>query len=318
MRCCPRRAARRESPLLAELFRAAPSSVSVLDVPPATLISRAGDVRDESFIVLRGTLDVDGIEQLGAGSSVGETAFLSGDVRACDVRTIGGRGGALLLVMSRVGFLKAMSKVPHVAVQLLWNIATQLSRKFALRNARLRQTVVALEEAHKKVQRHEEIAELKAAAKNLRSLFVGASGSSATSVAASASATNATSAALTRRDIPSSPSWEAVFTEGLESFRRLERGDDGSGRLACARRAISASPSLGDLVPAAVARSMSKSRSSGEPDGGGPGGAGKIKASHTSAVLPTRLSELSEVAEASRKSRIPSSKTLDGLGKVRE
>ena len=59
----------------------------MLDVPPSTMVSSAGDVRDESFIVLRGQLKVDGIETLGAGGAVGETAFLSGDVRACDVST---------------------------------------------------------------------------------------------------------------------------------------------------------------------------------------------------------------------------------------
>ena len=38
----------------AELFRASTSMISVLDVPPDTMISRMGDVRDESYIVLRG------------------------------------------------------------------------------------------------------------------------------------------------------------------------------------------------------------------------------------------------------------------------
>ena len=37
----------------------------MLDVPADTMVSRAGDVRDESFIVLRGKLGVDGIETLG-------------------------------------------------------------------------------------------------------------------------------------------------------------------------------------------------------------------------------------------------------------
>lgn len=71
----------------AALFAAVPSCVYVLDVPPGTLISRAGDVRDEGFVLLRGKLDVDGIETLGPGETVGETAFLSGAARACDVRT---------------------------------------------------------------------------------------------------------------------------------------------------------------------------------------------------------------------------------------
>ena len=41
---------------------------------------------------------------------------------------------ALLLVMSRIGFLKAMKLCPHVAAKLLWNLATGLSYKFTLRN----------------------------------------------------------------------------------------------------------------------------------------------------------------------------------------
>ena len=79
----------------AELFTKVPSAVCVLDVPADTLISRAGDVRDESFIVLRGTLDVDGIEKLSTGAAVGETAFLSGEERASDVRTVPAKPAAV-------------------------------------------------------------------------------------------------------------------------------------------------------------------------------------------------------------------------------
>ena len=50
------------------------------------MLSRAGDVRDESFLVLRGAVVVDGLETVGLGGMIGESAFLSGQKRACDIR----------------------------------------------------------------------------------------------------------------------------------------------------------------------------------------------------------------------------------------
>ena len=81
----------------------------------------------------------------------------------CDVRVASGGAAAgaaagaatdddapaLLLVMSRIGFLKAMKVAPAVAVKLLWNLATGLSTKFMRsRNAAraLRATLLELED----------------------------------------------------------------------------------------------------------------------------------------------------------------------------
>ena len=131
-----------------ELLTRCPGAMSVLDVLPNTLISRKGDVRDESFLVLRGSVDVDGgIETLASGAVVGESAFLSGEQRVCTIRVTGGEGstpgrddaaegGALLLCTSRVGFQKAMRVVPAIAVKLLWNMATGLSKKVSEEPAR--------------------------------------------------------------------------------------------------------------------------------------------------------------------------------------
>ena len=177
------------------LLTECPNTLSVLDVPFGTLISRKGDVRDESFMVLRGAVDVDGgVETLTAGSVVGESAFLSGEARVCTVRVVqqlaptaalgsagaggngtgdgngNGNGGGmgwrdevaegsvLLLVTSRVGFQKAMRVVPSVAIKLLWNMAIELSRKFTRRSEQLSSAAELLEAKQREVQRTQEAA----------------------------------------------------------------------------------------------------------------------------------------------------------------
>lgn len=220
----------------AELLARCPNALFVLDLPSAsegTLISRVGDVRDESFVVLRGVVDVDeGVETLGVGAVVGETAFLSGDKRACTVRIRGqpaeqkggdtkeAEGGALLLVTSRVGFQKAMSTVPSIAVRLLWNMATELSRKFSLRNELLKQHAGELEakrlelskiaiDAERKERRAGEMQELRDTAVRLRRLVAGRP----KPVAAKGGIPGA----------QQQPRWKQSFDEGLEVWQKLEQ-----------------------------------------------------------------------------------------------
>ena len=222
----------------AELFKAVPSMICVLDVRCSTLISRAGDVRDESLILMKGKLDVDGIEVLCAGAAVGETGFLSGEQRACDVKTGESKSGVLLLVMSRIGFLKAMRVCPHVAVKLLWNLATGLSAKFTTRNKKLRELSLQLEEMRKKSARQEETAQLRETAAKLHTLVrgdtmqnnggrVGAAGTALPGTGSKAIPA-APSVTFEKPDAPhslrksTSQSWELAFSEGLTSFQRLE------------------------------------------------------------------------------------------------
>lgn len=257
-----------------ELLARCPNVLSVIDVLPGTLISRAGDVRDESFLILRGSVDVDnGLETLGSGAVVGEAAFLSGEKRVCTIKirydadgcvtgaaagaaavapegatsaqgrpggvpATGGvatEGSALLLVTSRVGFQKALRVVPHIAGKLLWNMATELSRKFTLRNEMLQKLSLDFEakqleaqrsaadaaDAQRKAARAVEIAQFKEAAAKLRRL--------ATRTTAGLSAVPSggllSSAMLTpvANAIPASNGWRASFDQGLETWKRLEQ-----------------------------------------------------------------------------------------------
>ena len=89
-------------------------------------ISRAGDVRDEAFLLLTGELFVGAAdagapeerERKRAGEFVGEKAFLSGHKRVHDI--CAGAEPVELLVLSRILFEKAMAKLPAVAVKILW------------------------------------------------------------------------------------------------------------------------------------------------------------------------------------------------------
>jgi CRP-like cAMP-binding protein len=137
----------------AELYAKVPSAFGVLDVPAGCMLSRAGDVRDESFLVLRGAVVVDGLETVGLGGMIGESAFLSGQKRACDIRckatsgadlTSPDESSVLLLVVSRIGFQKAMKVAPEVAVKFLWNVAHELSVRFTARNELFKATALEL------------------------------------------------------------------------------------------------------------------------------------------------------------------------------
>jgi hypothetical protein len=168
------------------------------------------------------------------------------------VRTSEHKAGAQLLVVSRIGFLKATKVCPAVAVKLLWNLATALSWKFTLRNQRLRELGATIEAQRRKSARQEETAQLKDAAAKLDTLVRGSkavyslrasskwhetmsapppSSAAAPSRAAdeleqAAPSSTATPAgplqSTTRPPIRASPSWEAAFSEGLSTFARLE------------------------------------------------------------------------------------------------
>ena len=59
--------------------------------------------------------------------SAGEVSFLSGASR---ITTTVAKTDCLVMVMSRMGFLKSMKVAPEVAVKLLWNLGISLSRRF--------------------------------------------------------------------------------------------------------------------------------------------------------------------------------------------
>jgi hypothetical protein len=186
------------------------------------------------------------------------------------VRTSEHKAGAQLLVVSRIGFLKATKVCPAVAVKLLWNLATALSWKFTLRNQRLRELGATIEAQRRKSARQEETAQLKDAAAKLDTLVRGSkavyslrasskwhetmsapppSSAAAPSRAAdeleqAAPSSTATPAgplqSTTRPPIRASPSWEAAFSEGLSTFARLEtrvRAGSLAGSLAASKHA---------------------------------------------------------------------------------
>ena len=49
---------------------------------------------------------------------------------ASRITTTVAKTDCLVMVMSRMGFLKSMKVVPEVAVKLLWNLGISLSRRF--------------------------------------------------------------------------------------------------------------------------------------------------------------------------------------------
>ena len=167
------------------------------------------------------------------------------------MRTSEHKAGAQLLVVSRIGFLKATKVCPAVAVKLLWNLATALSWKFTLRNQRLRELGATIEAQRRKSARQEETAQLKDAAVKLDTLVRGskavyslrasskwhetmsapppsaaAPSRAADELEQAAPSSTATLAgplqSTTRPPIRASPSWEAAFSEGLSTFARLE------------------------------------------------------------------------------------------------
>ena len=98
---------------------------------------------------------VDGLETVGLGGMIGESAFLSGQKRACDIRCKASSSAdlagpadettsVLLLVVSRIGFQKAMKVAPEVAVKFLWNVAHELSVRFTARNELFKATALEL------------------------------------------------------------------------------------------------------------------------------------------------------------------------------
>ena len=220
---------------------------------------------------------------LGPGAAVGETSFLSGAERACDVKTGDAKAGVLLLVMSRVGFLKAMKLCPHVAAKLLWNLATGLSYKFTLRNIKLRELNVTLEAQRAKSRRQEETAQLRDAASKLGALVrggkavYGASGRIAATAPPGEGATARVPASAApaapeerpRMPIRASSSWEVAFSEGLSTFARLET------------RVLHAG---------------------GSRAAGAAGGSTSIKGSVSSAALPRKAAELTSAVKGAARS----------------
>ena len=112
-------------------------------------------VHEELLQIGRCAVVVDGLETVGLGGMIGESAFLSGQKRACDIRCKATSGAdlagpadehtsVLLLVVSRIGFQKAMKVAPEVAVKFLWNVAHELSVRFTARNELFKATALEL------------------------------------------------------------------------------------------------------------------------------------------------------------------------------
>ena len=73
------------------------------------MLTNVGDVRDEAFLVLSGKAVIDGSKYVTKGAVIGDVSFLSGRKRSSYVKTV---DHLQLLVMSRIGFVKAMTMAP--------------------------------------------------------------------------------------------------------------------------------------------------------------------------------------------------------------
>lgn len=119
-------------------------SVPFITVKAGDGISRAGDVRDEAFLVLRGRVQVTYrttvLGTFGPGSLVGEKEFLSGAKRSLTV-VAAPDSDVELMVLARITFLKAMAKTPELAVKFLFNMACELSHSYSENMARMQEVI---------------------------------------------------------------------------------------------------------------------------------------------------------------------------------
>jgi serine/threonine protein phosphatase PrpC/CRP-like cAMP-binding protein len=104
--------------------------VHEVDFASGVTIVRQGDQGQDFFLVVDGALEVLVDEQrvhaLGAGSSFGEIALVSGAPRSATVRTT---TSARLFRLSRDGFYDLSQKDQAIAVKILWSIAQSLATR---------------------------------------------------------------------------------------------------------------------------------------------------------------------------------------------
>lgn len=129
-------------------LRSAGGCVPVIGVKAGDSISLVGEVRNEAFLVLSGSVRAEYrntlLGQAGPGALLGEKAFLSGAKRAVTVRA---EEDVEMLVISRITFMKAMKGSPEVAVKFLFNVACSLSRSYSENMERMNEEIEALQKA---------------------------------------------------------------------------------------------------------------------------------------------------------------------------
>jgi hypothetical protein len=135
----------------ATYFGKVPSALCVIDIPAGAQLTREGDVRDEAYLLLSGTMEntEHPEEVLEPGVVVGEVSFLSVRIHGFSavwrlfevvskgqfdqsflcvrqgtqrISTTICKTHCLVMVVSRIGFMKSMKVVPEISVKLLWNL----------------------------------------------------------------------------------------------------------------------------------------------------------------------------------------------------
>lgn len=125
----------------------------LLDVRKGVQIMRAGDVRDEAFIILEGSLSLPEFNMtMNAGSVLGEVAFMSGVKRTADV-FVGAERDTLLVGLSRMGFMKVMKACPVPAVQVLWNLSQLTANRHSENTDRFKHEIETLKGKMKALSR---------------------------------------------------------------------------------------------------------------------------------------------------------------------
>ncbi|MBV9262459.1 MAG: SLC26A/SulP transporter family protein, partial [Pseudolabrys sp.] len=124
------------------------SLAAVLDVenyPEGTMLCRAGDASDRLWIIKRGTVSIRvpsahggrRLANLGAGCTVGEMGLLDGGPRSADIHT---DTAIEAYVLSETAFRTLKREHPHIAQQIVVNIAKLLAQRLRDTSEELRLT----------------------------------------------------------------------------------------------------------------------------------------------------------------------------------
>ena len=109
-----------------ELERIAPVSDEI-SVPAGRVLTAQGDLGQECFVVVEGTVTVDRngtkLATLGPGSCVGELALLDNGPRTA---TVTAASPLTVLVIQRNAFRELLDQVPSIAIKLLVSVAGRL------------------------------------------------------------------------------------------------------------------------------------------------------------------------------------------------
>lgn len=103
--------------------------------PAGSSIIRAGDEQSGMFIILQGEVEVAAggrtVAHLTRGSHFGEMALLNQSSRTASVNAV---SDSLLLRIEADSFRKYLRQEPQVGVELLWKLASELSRRLSATN----------------------------------------------------------------------------------------------------------------------------------------------------------------------------------------